>query len=116
MPTLSQLYIYPIKSLGGISANSAMVTLRGLQFDRRYMLVDDNNFFITQRIFPKMALFRTAIEEETLIVYHKSDIADRIYLPLVPEESAEKTTVTVWDDSCEAQYVSRKADQWFSGR
>ena len=114
MPTLSQLYIYPIKSLGGIALNSANVTSRGLQYDRRYMLVDDNNTFITQRIQPGMALFRTAIEEDKLIVCHKSSIAEKLYLPLVPELSAATTMVNIWDDFCEAQYVSGEADKWFS--
>src|SRR5205085_2428266 len=39
MLTVSELFIYPIKSLGGIAVSSAMVTERGLQYDRRWMLV-----------------------------------------------------------------------------
>jgi len=114
MPTLSQLYIYPIKSLGGIALDRANVTRRGLQYDRRYMLVDDNNFFITQRVQPGMALFRTTIEGGKLIVYHKGNIAERFYLPLVPELSIITAMVNIWDDCCEAQYVSVEADKWFS--
>jgi uncharacterized protein YcbX len=114
MPTLSQLYIYPIKSLGGIALNGANVTSRGLQYDRRYMLVDDNNSFITQRVQPGMALFQTAIEEGKIIVWHKSNIAEKLYFPLVPELSAAITMVNIWDDFCEAQYVSHEADKWFS--
>ena len=114
MPTLSQLYIYPIKSLGGIALNSANVTNRGLQYDRRYMLVDNNNSFITQRIQPQMALLRTAIEEGKLIVYDKDNIPEKLYLPLVPELSTATAMVNIWDDYCEAQYVSEEADKWFS--
>ena len=91
MPILSQLYIYPIKSLGGIALNRANVTRRGLQFDRRFMLVDSNNSFITQRIQPQMALFRTAIEDGKLIVYHRDNIAEKLYLPLLPELSANNS-------------------------
>ena len=114
MPILSQLYIYPVKSLGGIALDKAMVTGRGLQFDRRFMLVDDNNFFITQRDQPKLALFRTAIEGEKLVIYHKDNINEKLSLPLVPAPLAERTMVNIWDDCCEAQFVSGTADKWFS--
>jgi len=39
---VTQLFIYPIKSLGGIEVKQSLVTQRGLQYDRRYMLVDEN--------------------------------------------------------------------------
>jgi uncharacterized protein len=114
MLSISQLYIYPIKSLGGISVNTAVVTDRGLQNDRRYMLVDSNGLFLTQRGHPSMALLRTAIEADKLIVWHKDDISGRLRLPLVPAHSLLTATVKVWDDYCEGQYISDEADKWFS--
>jgi uncharacterized protein YcbX len=114
MPIISQLYIYPIKSLGGIALDNVTVTTRGLQFDRRFMLVDDNNSFITQRRHSKMALFRTAIEGENLFVHHIDNIDEELSVPLVPEPSADIAMVHIWDDCCEAQFVSDEADKWFS--
>ena len=52
MLTVSELFIYPIKSLGGISVSSAKISDRGIDFDRRWMLVDENNRFLTQREVP----------------------------------------------------------------
>src|SRR6478752_4697281 len=43
MLTISQLFIYPVKSLGGFPVDSAVLTDRGFQYDRRWMLVDENN-------------------------------------------------------------------------
>jgi hypothetical protein len=40
MPALSEIWIYPIKSLGGMSVPEARVTRQGLQYDRRWMLTD----------------------------------------------------------------------------
>jgi len=57
MATISDLYIYPIKSLGGIPVSEARLTDRGLEHDRRWMLIDENNRFLTQRENPEMALF-----------------------------------------------------------
>ena len=113
MYTISQLFIYPIKSLGGIEVKSAQLTDRGLQYDRRWMLVDDHNHFLTQREFPVMALLQTAIENDRLIIYPKNNIGDRFSLPLLPEVKVT-AKVTIWDDECTAQYVSTEADEWFT--
>jgi uncharacterized protein YcbX len=37
---LSELYIYPIKSLGGISLQQSEITETGLQYDRKWMLIE----------------------------------------------------------------------------
>ncbi|HNP97158.1 MAG TPA: MOSC N-terminal beta barrel domain-containing protein, partial [Cyclobacteriaceae bacterium] len=55
---LEEIWIYPVKSLGGIRLPSAKVMEKGLQYDRRYMLVDESNKFITQRAFPLMSQFK----------------------------------------------------------
>ena len=114
MLSISQLYIYPVKSLGGIAVTTAAVTDRGLENDRRFMLVDANGLFLTQREHSSMALLRTAIEAVELIVWHKDYPSDRLVLPLKPRPSSLTTTVKVWDDYCEAQFISDEADKWFS--
>lgn len=113
---ISQLFIYPIKSLGGISVETALVTDRGFQYDRRYMLVDENNRFLTQREYPVMALLQTAIDGNDLLVHHKKSTDLKLRLPLVPANEGDVTRVQVWDDICEAIYVSPSADEWFSER
>ncbi len=47
MLKISELYIHPIKSLGGIRLDSSEVTDRGLKYDRRWLLVDSNSCFFT---------------------------------------------------------------------
>ena len=116
MLSISQLHIYPIKSLGGIAVDSAVVTDRGLQNDRRFMLIGANGLFLTQRELPAMALLRTTIEANELVVWHKDNIPGKLRLPLVPEYSLSTITVKVWDDYCEGQYVNDEADKWFSDK
>lgn len=115
MYTISQLFIYPVKSLGGIEISSAQLTDRGLQYDRRWMLVDAGNHFLTQREHPVMSLLQTAIEKNKLVIYHKNNIADKLTIPLQPAPKAT-SKVKVWDDECEAQYVCETADEWFSNK
>ena len=113
---ISQLFIYPIKSLGGISVETTLVTDRGFQYDRRYMLVDENNRFFTQREYPVMALLQTLIAGNDLLVHHKISVDLKLRLPLIPVNEGDITRVQVWEDICEAMYVSPSADEWFSER
>lgn len=112
MLTVSELFIYPIKSLGGIAVSGAFVTDRGLQYDRRWMLVDNNNVFLTQREWATMALLTVAIQADGLLVTHKPTGA-ALLIPFEPQTS-EVLTVEVWSDRCKAIVVSHAANQWFS--
>jgi uncharacterized protein YcbX len=113
MLTISQLNIYPIKSLGGISLNAARLTDRGLQYDRRWMLVDMDNRFMTQREFPVMSLLQVSLTEDGLKIHHKKNPGETLFISFQPQ-SNEMLMVEVWEDKCEAQLVSNKADEWFS--
>ena len=49
------LYIYPIKGCRGVSVNQAKVEDIGLADDRRYLVVDADGKFLSQRELPAMA-------------------------------------------------------------
>ena len=70
MLRISQLTIYPIKSMGGITVARARVTDRGLEHDRRWMLIDHNNIFLTQREWPSMALMKVELTPDGLRIRH----------------------------------------------
>ena len=112
MLRVSQLYIYPVKSLGGIALDKATVTDRGFQYDRRWMLVDHNNLFISQREIHQMALLKLKITDNGILVNHS--VKNEFYtIPFEPTKN-EFVAVTIWDDTCAGQFVSDEADQWFS--
>jgi uncharacterized protein YcbX len=110
-PTLSALTVYPIKSAGGIAATEWEVDEFGLRYDRRWMLVDPQGGMITQRTHPRLALARPAIEDERLVV--RATGREPLALPLRPSP-AVSTTVTIWDDSCQARWQGEAAARWFS--
>jgi uncharacterized protein len=113
MLKVSELYIYPIKSLGGIALNSAKLTDRGFEHDRRWMLVDDNNQFMTQREVNGMALLKVQLTEQGLLIKNSGVAGEELLVPFEPT-IAETTMVTVWSNHCRAQRVSDEADAWFS--
>ena len=112
MLQISQLYIYPIKSLGGIELKSSVLTDRGLEHDRRWMLIDENNRFLSQRENARMALFKLSLESDALKVTCSADDSF-IYIPFIPLKQ-DTVQVTIWDDTCTGQYVSDRADAWFT--
>jgi len=113
MLTISELNVYPVKSLRGISLKSAKVTDRGFQYDRRWMLIDSNGTFMTQRDFPQMAFVNTELTADGLKVLHRKKKINPLIIPYKPEVS-KIVTVPIWDDTCSAVLVSKDADKWFS--
>lgn len=112
---VSQLYIYPIKSLGGIALQTVEITDRGFKYDRRWMLIDANNRFISQREVAAMALLKVSITSTGLEVIHMSNPANVLKIPLGPYHGVS-IPVTVWDASCNATLVSEEANGWFSNK
>jgi uncharacterized protein YcbX len=111
---LQDLYIYPVKSLGGIRLTEATTEPRGLRHDRRWMLVDERNQFMTQRKTPAMALLRVAPAYNGFLLTHaqRPDL-----LPLyVPFETTPERTVfaTIWDDMIFGWRGSHEADTWLT--
>ena len=115
MLQLSEIYIYPVKSLGGIRLYSAEVTDRGLQYDRRWMLIDENNRFISQREYPQLSLFSTELFTDFLRIMDTRVNKD-ILVRLEPQFSEIEAivNVTVWDDEVEAWEVSKLANDFFT--
>ncbi|HWV32910.1 MAG TPA: MOSC N-terminal beta barrel domain-containing protein [Dyadobacter sp.] len=111
--TLSEIWVYPVKSLGGIRLTKALTEERGLQYDRRWMIIDEENVFITQRAHLKMALIDVALLDDGLKIFLRADPADFVLVPYEPV-TALPVTVQVWDDATEALTVSDEADSWLS--
>lgn len=115
MLQLSEIWIYPVKSLGGIALQQSKVTDRGLEHDRRWLLVDENACFITQREYPKLALFQPEITGDFLKISHKVS-QESIAVSLYPtfSETELSIKVTVWEDVVEAYEMSPEVSGWFS--
>ena len=113
MLTLSEINIYPIKSLGGISLYSSEAEGRGLKYDRRWVLVDESNTFFTQRDFPEMALIKVSIEKDGLTIQHKIKSIQKIFVPFEFEHS-KKDKVIIWNDTVIGEFYSSEIDKWFS--
>jgi uncharacterized protein YcbX len=113
MLTLSEINIYPIKSLAGISLQSSVVEERGLKYDRRWVLVDETNTFFTQRDFPEMALIKVSVLEDGLKLQHKTKLIEPLIVPFNFDHS-KKEKVVIWDDTVIGEFYGSQIDHWFS--
>ncbi|MSP27061.1 MAG: MOSC domain-containing protein [Methylococcales bacterium] len=109
--TLSDIIIYPVKSLAGIHLNQWQVTKTGFQCDRQWMLIDSQGQFLSQRRLPKMVLIKTALTAKQLIL--SAPKQQDLILDLNPIDG-KVIASTIWHDQCRARHVSLDADSWFS--
>jgi uncharacterized protein YcbX len=104
------LFVYPVKSLGGVALMEARVERRGLRFDRRWMVVDENGVFITQRENASMGRIGVTIGDDALVLTRND--AQPLHVPFAAEGPGR--TVRVWEDTVEARAVGGDADAWLS--
>jgi uncharacterized protein YcbX len=109
--TLSALHIYPVKGLKGIALERSRCTDRGLEHDRRWMVVDSDGVFLSQREYPKMATVWTDISGGALQI--SAPDLPAVEVPLEPPPGPS-LRVQVWDSVCDAVAVSAEADAWLS--
>lgn len=107
---ISEMYVYPIKSMGAIALKSAVVTETGFAFDRYWMLVDSNGDCLTQREFPEMALFRVAFIDGGIQVTFQGK-------SIVISNTSYPSTILechIWEDTVLATKEPSEVSKWFS--
>ncbi len=111
---ISQLFIYPIKSLRGIQVTNAELTPLGLRFDRHWMIINDKNQFVTQRKHPKMVLIKTKLSDEYL--HLSANGMDDLDIPLQrdPSQLANTSLATIWNDQCTVSTENDDANNWIT--
>lgn len=111
MIELTQINIYPVKSCKGMTVTRAALTPFGLLNDRRWMAIDANGSFLSQRTIPRMALIEPLLTGNSLVL--KAPDTETIEIPI--ELSTKSTrTVKIWDDVCSAQDCGDGIAQWFT--
>jgi uncharacterized protein YcbX len=109
--TVKSLHVYPVKGMKGIDLAEARATERGLEHDRRWMVVDPSGGFFTQRSHPKLATLWTELFDGALEL--SAPDAGSVAAPLTPE-STVPIRVRVWSSTCDALPVSPRVDAWLS--
>jgi uncharacterized protein len=109
---LASIHVYPLKGGRGLDLPGSLVEPWGLAGDRRWLLVDEDFRFISQREHAAMARLVVIPEPGAGI-----DVSSPGHAPLrvaVPGPSAEMLKVTVWRSTVLAAAAGPEADAWFS--
>jgi uncharacterized protein YcbX len=115
MIVLSELYLYPVKSLAGIQVTSWELDAFGLRFDRRWMVVTPAGKFMTQREFPQMARIHPRLESGA-----DGEVRLRLWHPELGEckvpaaRDRPRVRVIVWHDEVEAVAIDPTVDAWLA--
>lgn len=95
--------------MGGIELQEVNLFERGMQYDRRWMLVNVDGEFITQRTVANIALFQCSIDNGLQVTYQGEAISINL-----DEYSNKKILTTVWENEVYAYEVNSKVSDWFS--
>jgi uncharacterized protein YcbX len=90
--TISELIIYPVKSARGCSLKSMQLNPMGPECDRRWMVIDKNNAFVTQRKVRKMCLINVDQQANGIRLSVEGMSACTVEQPI----SADLLTSSVW--------------------
>lgn len=108
--TVKEIYIYPIKSLAGISCKQAFAEEMGFENDRRWMLINAENLHLTQREYPILSQFYPQISDGKISITfkeHKHEFSVNDYLD-------QPIDTKVWEDKSEVVEVNKATSKWFS--
>ena len=111
MIQVTDIYIYPVKSLKGIPLKEAETCIRGFKYDREWMITDSDYQFLTQRQIETMATISVSIAKDFLLLQSSKGNKLKIDLNAKREESVQ---VSVWDDICDAYDEGEVASYWLT--
>lgn len=104
------LHIYPVKGMRAVDVGRARVTPIGFERDRRWLVVEPNGTFITQRSHPRLATI-TALAEDGGVTL----LADGMEpLHVAAPDGGDRMRVIVWESTVDAARASVEAAQWLS--
>ncbi|SMG21695.1 MOSC domain-containing protein [Paraburkholderia susongensis] len=114
MPTIRELFVYPIKSCAGIALTEARLLATGLEYDRYWMLTDPHGAMLTQRAYPRMALIRVEIGEQDLVIRAPDMSELRTPLDATRLAAAPRVNTAVWRDAAYGLDTGAETAAWFT--
>jgi len=110
---LSELYRYPVKSGQAQRLQGSPVDLLGLQGDRRWMVVEEENGrFLTQRAWPQLSQLKASDGESgELLLEAPGQVPLQVAVPAADDSLRG---VTIWRDTLRVPDAGDEAAAWLS--
>ncbi|WP_322030219.1 MOSC domain-containing protein [Paraburkholderia sp. J76] len=113
MPIVRALFVYPVKSCGAIPLDQAHLRVQGIEWDRHWMVADENGRLVTQRQYSAMARIVPAFVEDGVRLTMEG-MSEALHLPFAPRGGEARVPASVWNDDFEALDEGEHAAQWFT--
>lgn len=107
---VTELNVYPVKSMRGTALARVSLTATGLEWDRQWMVVDAKGTFLSQRTHPQLARVVPEVRGEALQL--SAPGLGTLSVPLRLEGTP--VPVRVWDDNCVGVEQGSEAHTWVS--
>jgi len=108
---LASIHIYPMKAARAVDLDESVVEPWGLAGDRRWLLVDEDGRFVSQREEPSLARVVVTYGPGTISVSAAGCSGRQI---AAPARGAQLLKVTVWGSTVLAAAAGPEGDAWFS--
>ena len=109
---IRNLFIYPLKSAAGMRVAEATIDALGFVGDRRWMVVDTDGKFLSQRRIPKMALIQATNVADGGLYLSAPDVGS-IHVSQ-PSEGGVTLAATVWSDTVDALDAGDASAEWLT--
>jgi uncharacterized protein len=107
---VASLHFYPIKGARAVNPDGVRVVPRGLDGDRRWLVVDRTGMFHTQRSRAGLATITAVLTADGLRLSAPGVVDLLVETP----SGAERLDVTVWDSTVSAAVADASAHAWVS--
>lgn len=107
---VASLHIHPVKAMRAVDVARARVDVRGIEHDRRWLVVDEVGVFLTQRTHPRLATIDARIDGGDLVLSADGAGSVRITRPA----GDRRRPVVVWDAHVSAALADEAAGRWLS--
>ncbi|WLD59591.1 MOSC N-terminal beta barrel domain-containing protein [Salinispirillum sp. LH 10-3-1] len=107
---VSELWVYPVKGMAGNPVASLKFDEHGPLEDRRWMLMDSNGTFVSQRRFPLLGLFKASVLGQQLTI----EAPDGERCIVTANQCTQRVRATVWSDEVAVLMAPEVMNQWLS--
>lgn len=110
--TVTNLFIYPIKSTFRIPLKESDVEYEGLKHDRNFAIINNSNKIITAREQKNLFKIKTEIENNTLIF--SADQQEKYKFSLLKKENESPKEALIFKDPINVKLINNDINTWIS--
>ncbi|MDQ3142881.1 MAG: MOSC domain-containing protein [Bacteroidota bacterium] len=105
--------IYPVKSIAKIACSSLEIQDHGIPYDRKWMLIDEQGNFITQREQSKLNELKGKLIDNQFYFYHPDRVLDGFFIKS-EFYLGKEINVKIWSDTVKSKLTNPLASEWLS--